>query len=107
MGLKEEILNIFWKDKHHEYVPCFESTLAKWLQLNPRASWRTLELAITNVRRAKLGLKPVTSVYAEVNDDTSYYPLLPVNISLRMLIIVFFLPFLLGFVYLIIINKII
>ena len=44
---------------------CFKSTLATWLQSNPDASWRTLEVAITNVRRAQNGLDPVTDIYGK------------------------------------------
>ena len=45
------------------HVTCFQITLDKWLKFNPRATWRILEVAITNVRRVCLGLEPVTDIY--------------------------------------------
>ena len=37
---------------------CFEKTLDQWLQSNSNdVTWRTLEVALTNVNRANLGLK--------------------------------------------------
>ena len=44
---------------------CFLITLDKWLRLNPDATWRTLEIALTNVNRAKLGLDGVDDVYGK------------------------------------------
>ena len=61
-------LEIISKDNHHECVACFQSTLYKWLESTPDATWRMLEVAITNVMRAKLGLDPVTDVYGASNN---------------------------------------
>ena len=45
---------------------CFQKTLDKWLKLNTDdATWGTLEVALTNVNRAKLKLDPVDSVYGK------------------------------------------
>ena len=45
---------------------CFQKTLDKWLKLNTGdATWKTLEVALTNVNRAKLKLDPVDSVYGK------------------------------------------
>ena len=45
---------------------CFQKTLDKWLKLNTNdATWGTLEVAVTNVNRAKLKLDPVDSVYGK------------------------------------------
>ena len=64
LGL-EHTLEIISKDNHRECVPCFQSTLDKWLESTPDATWRMLEVAITNVTRQRLGLDPVTDVYDE------------------------------------------
>ena len=42
---------------------CFHRTLNQWLQLD--ATWKTLEVALTNMNRAKLGLDPVDDVYGK------------------------------------------
>ena len=45
---------------------CLRNTLDKWLKLNTDdATWKTLEIAITNVNRSKLGLNPVNDVYGK------------------------------------------
>ena len=45
---------------------CFQKTLDKWLKLNTDdAKWGVLEVALTNVNRAKLKLDPVDSVYGK------------------------------------------
>ena len=48
---------------HRECVVCFHKTLNTWLESNPDASWKMLEVAITNVMRAENGLKPVEDIY--------------------------------------------
>jgi len=65
LQLKPETLEIISKDNPHECVACFQKTLDKWLKSTTHATWRALELAITNTKRAKLGLNPVTDVYGE------------------------------------------
>ena len=65
LGLQFNTLEIFSKNHQKECVPCFQSTLHEWLNLKPNATWRMLEVAITNVRRASNGLDPVTDVYSE------------------------------------------
>ena len=44
---------------------CFVKTLDTWLQSNPNATWRTLEVAITNAIRAHICLDPVTDIYGK------------------------------------------
>ena len=44
---------------HLECVACFRQTLDKWLKSAPNATWKTLEIAITNVIRQRIGLNPV------------------------------------------------
>ena len=65
LELKYETLNIISKDHQHDCVTCFEKTLEKWLASTPHPTWRTLEVAITNVNRSSLRLEPVDDIYVE------------------------------------------
>ena len=65
LQLDTTVLDIISKDNPLDCTFCFEKTLEKWLELVPDATWKMLEIAITNARRAQLGLKPVTDVYGE------------------------------------------
>ena len=60
LGLEFNTLKIISKDNRDECVPCFQNTLNEWLTLTPNATWRMLEVAITNVMRAHNGLDPFT-----------------------------------------------
>ena len=53
------------RDHPQESAICFQNTLVKWLQSNPDVTWKTLEVALTNVNRVKLGLNPVDGVYGK------------------------------------------
>ena len=66
LGVQHNILKIISADNQQKCVPCFRSMLDKWLELNPKATWSTLEVAITNVNRTSKGLDPVTDVYGEM-----------------------------------------
>jgi len=48
---------------YHECAVRFQKTLEAWLQSNSLASWKMLEVAITNVIRIKSGLEPVDDIY--------------------------------------------
>ena len=53
-------LDIIKQDNPQKNIVCFEKTLNQWLQSNSDdVTWRTLEIALTNVNRANLGLKSV------------------------------------------------
>jgi len=73
LEFKSESLEIISKNNQQECVACFQNTLDNWLKSTSHATWRTLEVAITNVRRAKLGLDPVTDVYGEYKESLIYY----------------------------------
>ena len=45
----------------------FRVTLEKWLQLDVRATWAGLELAITNANRKSLSLQPLSTTGKEYN----------------------------------------
>ena len=62
---------------------CLQYTLAKWLDLNgdDDATWRTLEVALTNVKRVKVGLDPVAIDDVHGNGkDTANSSTLTVNL---------------------------
>ena len=63
LGLTTSILKVVAKNKHHQAEDCFQEVMDKWLNRNVSATWRTLEVALTNVRRQQLGLDPVDYVY--------------------------------------------
>ena len=63
LGLDQEIA-IIEKDNRGS-VDCLKKTLRKWLDSTPCATWKMLEVAITNVKRTKLSLDPVTDVYGK------------------------------------------
>ncbi|XP_065892676.1 protein NLRC3-like isoform X2 [Dysidea avara] len=62
LGLELDVLDLVEKDHPHQSIACFQKTLDKWLKLAPNATWTTLEVALTNVRRQQLGLDPVDYV---------------------------------------------
>ena len=64
LGLELDVLDLVEKDHPHQSIACFQKTLDKWLKLAPNATWTTLEVALTNVRRQQLGLDPVD--YGEI-----------------------------------------
>ena len=63
LGLELDI-NITEKDNPQQSVTCFQKTLGKWLNTDD-ATWKELEVALTNVNRAKLGLDPVDDVFGK------------------------------------------
>ena len=64
LGLETTALDMIQDNYHQQNATCLQRTLDKWLQLNrDDTTWRTLEVALTNVKRAQLGLYPVDDVY--------------------------------------------
>ena len=81
LNLKTSTLEIFEKDYPQNCTVCFEKTLNMWLKSTPRATWRILEVAITNVQRARLSLKPLPDAngeYVTISNELlfTYYCLL-------------------------------
>ena len=66
LGLTLDVLEIIRQDHHNESVACFQITLDKWLKKVPNATWRMLEVAITNVTRQGLDLDPVDDVFGKI-----------------------------------------
>ena len=60
LGLKSSVLDQVEAD-HYGLRERFRVTLERWLQLNVRATWANLELAITNANRESLDLLPLTT----------------------------------------------
>ena len=66
LGLEPGILDIIEKNHSQDGVTCFQKTLDNWLKLNTiDATWKILEVALTNVNRSNLGLDPVDDVYGK------------------------------------------
>ena len=66
LGLELDVLKIIARDNPLQSEACLRETLDKWLKLNTDdATWKTLEVALTNVKRAKLGLDPINDVYGK------------------------------------------
>ena len=65
LGLELGVLKIVAKDNPQQSVACCREVLDKWLKSTPSASWRTLEVALTNVRRQALQLDSVDDVYGK------------------------------------------
>ena len=64
LELAPDELDIIEKDHQQQSVQCFQKTLINWLNTND-PSWKTLEVALTNVNRVKCGLDPVECVYGK------------------------------------------
>ncbi|XP_065897457.1 uncharacterized protein [Dysidea avara] len=66
LDLDIDELNIIEKDNLGQSKICFQKTLDKWLKGTANATWRTLEVALTNVRRQQSGLDPVDDIYGPI-----------------------------------------
>ena len=64
LGLPPDTLRIIRINYPHQVEDCFEDELDRWLKLTPNATWRMLEVALTNVSRQRLVLDPVDDVYS-------------------------------------------
>lgn len=66
LGLDIDVLNTIEKDHHQQSILCLQKALDKWLMLNTdNATWKSLEIALTNINRIKFGLGPVDDVYGK------------------------------------------
>ena len=63
LGLELLILTGIERDHSLQNTVCFQVMIEKWIESNINATWRTLEVALTNVNRQKLDLDPVDEVY--------------------------------------------
>ena len=62
LELEFDVLGIIEKDNPQQSVTCFQKTLDNWLKLTPNPTWKTLEVALTNVSRQQLSLDPVDNL---------------------------------------------
>ena len=64
LGLQLGVLdNIEGNDQ--QVQKCLQKMLDRWLKSNLNATWKILEVALTNANRLQLGLDPVDDVYGE------------------------------------------
>ena len=74
LGLELYVIKATEKDNPLDSAACLRETLDKWLKLNPNdATWKTLEVAVTNVNRANLGLDPVVAINDVNGKDVCNY----------------------------------
>ena len=69
LGLKPEVVNniaanfqTFDSSKHEN---CLKEVFKFWLRADTNASWKKLEVALTNVSRAQRGLNVISNMYGE------------------------------------------
>ena len=67
LGLQYDTLKIVGQNTPNKVEDHLKDVLDKWLKLNPKATWRMLEVALTNVRRQQLGLDPLDDTYGEIS----------------------------------------
>ena len=65
LGLMANVLDIIEKNNHQQNEICFRKTLTEWLNTD-NATWKALEVALTNINRIKNGLDPVDDVYGKI-----------------------------------------
>ena len=64
LGLKLSTLNIIEKDHSSQSIACFQAMIDNWIEPTTEdVTWKTLEVALTNVNRQKLDLDPVDDIY--------------------------------------------
>ena len=66
LGLELDVLNIIETNDQQQAVNCLQIMLNKWLKSTHNATWKKLEVALTNVNRQHLGLDPVDDVYGKI-----------------------------------------
>lgn len=59
LGLKQFVLDAIAADNPLNQNERFRVTLQRWMEMDVEASWSTLELAITNANRTKIGNPPL------------------------------------------------
>lgn len=66
LGMDHDLLQVIEANNPGDSRMRCLATLNEWLKVNPDdATWKKLELALTNVNREKLGLDPVDDVYGK------------------------------------------
>ena len=65
LGLELSALDNIETNCQQQVEKCLRKMLDKLLKLNTKATWKTLEVALTNGQRFQLGLDPVTDLCGE------------------------------------------
>ena len=74
LGLHLATLNIIEKDHPLKSEDSFIAMIDKWIQLTgDDATWKVLEVALTNVNRQKLDFDPVDDVYGKLCSVANTY----------------------------------
>jgi len=68
LGIEFHLIHIIEADYPKQSFDCLLEILHQWLDITLNATWRSLEVALTNVSRRHLGLGPVDNLY----DSQSY-----------------------------------
>ena len=63
LGLELSGLSIVKKNHPSDCVACFQEMIDIWLTSTVTATWKDVEVALTNVNRQKRDLDPVDDVY--------------------------------------------
>ena len=66
LDLHDDILNHTYSHVDRNNKKKFHYMITSWIEGGVNATWRTLEVALTNVNRRKLGLYPVDDVYGMI-----------------------------------------
>ena len=72
LGLEFNMLNNIARNNFQQAEYCVQEVLDKWLKVDPKATWKSLEVALTNVRRLQLGLDPVDDVYISKDSNSEF-----------------------------------
>ena len=67
LELTQAALNLIDADHRNQHRDCLRLTLESWLQMDTKATWSKLELAITNAKRVKLGIDPLATSKSHIN----------------------------------------
>jgi len=57
LGLNQAVIRVTEMNEHYRPRECFREILSKWLKQDLNATWRKLELCITNAQRSEHGFK--------------------------------------------------
>ena len=66
LDLNSAMLKVIEDDHCNNRSASFHAMIKKWMLTNVNVTWKTLEVALTNVNRQKLGLHPVEDVYGKI-----------------------------------------
>ena len=68
LELEDDFISVTQSNHPMQIEECFREVLRKWLKQDPRPTWSTLEFAITNAGRERLGLNPLQESKTDINE---------------------------------------